>query len=118
MRMKQHRVQERAELALISSETTDPADRPCPLCGRRMIKGQSLNVHHLVPRMFGGRETALIHRVCHGKIHSVFSEAELAREYHTFERLRANDQIAKFIRWVRRQPPESISKHARPRRLK
>ena len=117
--MKQLRIQERRAREAALSEALAKAggagDR-CGLCGRPMVAGDSLNVHHLVPRLFGGRATAVIHRVCHAKIHAVFTEAELARHYHTFPRLRAHAEIQRFVKWVRRQAPESNARHARPRR--
>ena len=88
---------------------------PCPLCGREMIAGPSLNEHHLIPKMYGGREKYKIHRVCHSKIHSVFDEWTLAKVYFTFEQLRRNEEIAGFIKWVRKQDPEKNTKHARKR---
>ena len=88
----------------------------CPLCGREMIPGPSLNEHHLVPRSHGGTEKFLLHRVCHGKIHAVFSESELARSHHTFENLRSHPEIAEFIKWVRKQPPEANPRHAKPKK--
>ena len=47
-----------------------------------------------------------MHQVCHRKIHAVLSEAELARDYADAEALRANPEIARFIAWVQRKPPE------------
>ena len=85
---------------------------PCPLCGRPMLPGPSLNEHHLMPRRYGGRETVTMHRVCHGKIHAVLSEAELRDHYHTVESLRAHPELAAFIRWIARKPPEFIDGHA------
>lgn len=81
---------------------------PCPLCGRSMIEGPSLNRHHLVPRTFGGKEAVWMHRICHGKIHSVLTERELYAHYHTIERLLAHEEIDKFVRWVRRKDPEYV----------
>lgn len=88
---------------------------PCPLCGRELVQGTSVNEHHLVPKTHGGRDKAVIHRICHNKIHSVFSERELTAYYHTFERLRAHEEIAKFVRWVRRKEPTYYKRHAAPR---
>lgn len=49
----------------------------CPLCGMLMIRGPSVGRHHLVPQLKGGKHCARIHAVCHGKLHSLWSEAEL-----------------------------------------
>ena len=50
--------------------------------------------------------TAAIHAICHSKIHSVFSEAELRDHYHTFENLLTHDAISAFVRWVARKSPD------------
>lgn len=68
--------------------------------------GPSTDLHHPVPRSHGGRHAVPMHRVCHQKIHSVFTEAELATEYHDWDRLRGHPAIADFIRWIARKPPE------------
>lgn len=79
---------------------------PCPLCGREMLAGPSVEEHHLVPRSQGGRETVTLHRVCHRRIHAEFSERELRDRYDTIESLRAHPGIAAFIRWVAGRPAE------------
>lgn len=87
----------------------------CPLCGREMIEGPSLNEHHLVPKSYGGTERYVMHKVCHNKIHSLFTEAELAVVYNTFEKLREQPAIRSFVKWIRKQHPERMVKHRRPR---
>jgi hypothetical protein len=79
---------------------------PCPLCGRELIAGKSVDEHHLLPKSQGGRETQTIHRICHRKIHATFSEKELARNYTTWEALQAHEDIAAFIAWVQKKAPE------------
>lgn len=83
----------------------------CPLCGRPLVPGPSVNLHHLIPRRYGGRDTVLLHRICHDKIHAVLSERELRDHFHTVERLRAHPEIARFLRWVQRKPPEFVDGH-------
>jgi len=92
-----------------------PEDDLCPLCGRKMVVGSSVNDHHLIPRMYGGTQKYSVHKVCHSKIHSVFSEAELAYVYNSFEKLRSHPEIIKFLKWVRKQDSEFMTKHHRPR---
>jgi hypothetical protein len=60
--------------------------------------------HHWTPKCRGGKVTDLIHRICHRKIHSVFTEKELEREFNSPEKLRDHPEIAKFIAWVARKP--------------
>ena len=77
----------------------------CPICGRIMLEGSS-DRHHFVPKTFGGKETEFLHRICHRKIHSVFTERELLHEYHTVDAIMANDEMQKFVRWVKKKEPE------------
>lgn len=76
----------------------------CPLCGRPLGTVQ-VDRHHLIPRTFKGKEQFLVHKICHRKIHSVFTERELLQTYHTWEALRSASEIADFIAWVARKPP-------------
>ncbi len=78
----------------------------CPLCGRKLVGGSSVNQHHLVPRSRNGRDTVALHRICHAAIHATLSEKELERQYNTIERLREHLQLRRFIVWVRRKPSE------------
>jgi 5-methylcytosine-specific restriction endonuclease McrA len=76
----------------------------CQLCGRPL--GGEISRHHLIPVSRGGAgtETIPLHRICHTKIHSVLNEKELERNYNTMEKIRANEEIEKFINWVRKKP--------------
>lgn len=80
----------------------------CPLCDRPMINGPTVDEHHLVPRSKGGKEKFLVHKICHQKIHQVFSEKELARQFHTWEALQDHTEMAAFISWVKKRPPEFL----------
>jgi len=88
----------------------------CPLCGRELPRSEE-SKHHLIPKMKGGAKgpIAIIHRVCHIKIHSVFTEADLAAVYNNIESLQQHPDIAKFIKWVNKKAPDyydhSISKN-------
>lgn len=77
----------------------------CPLCGRPLAEPK--NKHHLIPKSKGGKNTPTVwlHNICHNKIHSVFTEKELRDYYHTIPRIKENEEIDKFIRWVQKQPP-------------
>lgn len=79
---------------------------PCPVCDRPMIPGPSVDKHHLIPLLKGGKENFPIHRICHSKIHSLWSENELRDTYNTFEAIRADDRMQTFIKWVVKKPPE------------
>jgi len=106
----------------LKAQQKNPAPAPtaappqdCPLCGRRLVPGPSVDEHHLVPKSQRGRDKFLVHRVCHTKIHATLSEKHLALEYHTWEALRAHPQIASFIAWVQKKPPEFMDRNIRPR---
>lgn len=71
-----------------------------------MIAGPSVDRHHFLPRAEGGRDSAAVHRICHRKLHTLWSERELAVLYSTPEAIRAHPEIRRFVDWVRRKPPE------------
>ena len=75
----------------------------CHLCGREL--GMPYDEHHLVPKSKGGRETLTLHRICHSKIHSVFSLTELRNHYSDINRIKEHDEIKKFIKWISGKPP-------------
>jgi len=73
-----------------------------------MIEGPSTDQHHWKPKLKGGRKKGRIHKICHRMIHKVFTEADLAQEHFTPEALLKDPEIAKFVKWVRKQPPDYL----------
>jgi len=59
------------------------------------------DLHHWVPKSRGGKETGKLHRICHQKMHSVFSEKELEKKYNTSSMILSHEEIQKFVKWVR-----------------
>lgn len=59
-----------------------------------------------------------IHRICHSKIHSLFTNKELERGLFTFEALRAHEDIQRFITWVRKKPAEYVGRNFKAKRRK
>jgi hypothetical protein len=80
--------------------------KKCPICKRELVLGDSIDGHHLIPKTFGGKDKITIHKICHHKIHSVFSERELQHHYHTVDRILSNEEIQKFVKWVQKKDPE------------
>lgn len=52
-----------------------------------------------------------LHRICHDKIHAVFSDAELWGIGGDIARIRAHPDIAAFVRWIARKPAEFVDGH-------
>lgn len=91
----------------------------CPICEREMLKGPFSDKHHFLPKCKGGKETEHVHRVCHNKIHSVFTESELAKKYNDPGKVREHPEMQKFIEWVKNKEPnfyDRNERHTRKRR--
>ena len=89
------------------SGTPDTAPPVCPLCERPL--GRRVEKHHVVPKSKGGREMVGVHPICHRKIHRVFTNTELAG-LGTIDALKGHPDMAKFIRWVSKRPPDFHSR--------
>lgn len=76
----------------------------CALCDREI--GKRVEMHHLIPKSQGGRVTIPLHPICHRKIHALFNEKELARDFATIAALRENEDIRRFVSWLRGKPPD------------
>lgn len=74
----------------------------CQLCER---ESNRFTVHHLVPRSQGGKygPKAKLCPTCHHQLHALFSEATLAKELSSIGLLRANQEVAQYLTWMRKQ---------------
>lgn len=90
----------------------------CPLCQRPIPRTARQSLHHLVPKLRGGKggPTVLLHQICHNEIHATLTETELAREYSTIAALREHPRLRKFIAWVAKRPAAFHSKTPGARR--
>lgn len=91
-------------------------DEICPICEREL--GEiNISKHHLVPKSRGGKNGPIVslHNICHQKIHSVFTEKELKKEYNTIAKLKSNEEILKFVKWVSKK---DVSFYQTNKRLK
>ncbi|WP_254901790.1 HNH endonuclease [Thalassobacillus devorans] len=80
-------------------------DKTCDLCARSPV---TTTDHHLIPKEYGGADgpTAQLCSACHRQIHALFTNEELAGFYHTLERLADHPDMAKYLRWVKKQDPQ------------
>ena len=96
------------------------ADPICPLCLRPIPPGVPQSLHHLIPKLKGGKggATILVHHICHKEVHAALSEADLAREYNTAEALRGHPRLAVFFDWVAKRPPGFHARGVGSRRVR
>lgn len=85
----------------------------CELCGR----DKPLTKHHLIPRAVHGKKRFLkrydkqemrrrgimLCRLCHGGIHDLYSEKELAERFTTLAALLADERVQQHIKWARKR---------------
>ncbi|TCD06915.1 HNH endonuclease [Erythrobacteraceae bacterium CFH 75059] len=76
----------------------------CWLCERPL--GERVEWHHPVPRSKKGRKTVAIHPICHRTIHKLFTNAQLARIGDRRETLLENEELARFLAWLRTRPAD------------
>lgn len=76
----------------------------CWLCSRPL--GSRVEHHHPVPKSRGGRDTVPVHPICHRTLHKSFTNKELERIGDDVAALREQPQVARFLAWVARKPPD------------
>ena len=92
-------------------KTMDEIIGKCPICNRDMIDGYFVDRHHFLPKCRGGKETEYIHKICHRKIHSLFTDKLLEKKYNTAESILEHPEIIKFVKWVSKKDPKFYDKN-------
>lgn len=79
-------------------------EEQCALCER---EGVILTKHHLLPREEGGKEAhiAMVCQDCHKHIHALYTNKELAIRLDSITKLKEDEQISKYLKFIRKQPP-------------
>jgi len=85
----------------------------CQLCGREGLKTTK---HHVIPKKvhknkwfrktFTREEmntTIDLCRACHRQIHIFFTHKELARKYHSVEKLMEEERIQRYVAWIQKR---------------
>ena len=64
-----------------------------------------LTDHHLLPKQKGGthEHVAPLCRPCHGFIHATYDNYTLAVALNTLDALRRDPNVAKFVKFIRKQ---------------
>ena len=81
----------------------------CRLCDRNQVE---LTLHHLTPREEGGNHLPTVELCipCHKQIHALYTNKELAIRLMTLERLKEDEEIKKYLKWIRKQYPKTLIK--------
>lgn len=81
----------------------------CELCERENVE---TTVHHLLPKEMGGTfgPTANLCIPCHKQIHALYTNEEIAARLTSIDQLRKDEQLSRFLKWIKKQPPSKIMK--------
>ena len=104
-------------IAMQQPSTLRAKELICPICDRPIPDSQK-DAHHLIPKSKGGKITEYLHRICHKQIHALFTETELANQYHHAEILKEHAEMKKFIAWISSKPDAFYEKTRKSARLK
>lgn len=80
----------------------------CPICERELGTVR-ISKHHLVPKSRGGKDTELMHDICHTKIHSLWTNKELENDYNSPDKILENEDMQTFVKWVSTKAPNFYS---------
>jgi hypothetical protein len=78
----------------------------CVFCGfHTLTRG-----HHIIPKCKGGTEIVPSCQTCEDYIHKTWSHNELRDVYNNVETILANEGFQKFLKWRRKQSPDTLFK--------
>jgi 5-methylcytosine-specific restriction enzyme A len=71
---------------------------------------EGIMLKHLLPKEMGGNygPTADLCIPCHKQIHALYTNDEIAARLSTIPELREDENLSRFIKWIRKQPPGKI----------
>lgn len=72
----------------------------CQLCGRESNKTEK---HHLIPQNKKS-DTIIVCDQCGDQIHLLYDNKELATRLNTLEKLKSDDKITRYIKWIKSKP--------------
>lgn len=87
----------------------------CELCKREEVQ---ITEHHLIPREEGGAylDKANLCIPCHKQIHALYTNKELAIRLNTIQALKQDEELGKYLKWIKKQPSSSMIKTKRSKR--
>ena len=74
----------------------------CTLCDRD-TPAEYQEKHHLTPKCKKGKDTDAVCVDCGDQIHQLFTNKQIKNDYNTIEKLKANEKIQKWIKWVKKR---------------
>lgn len=89
----------------------------CALCER---EGTVLTKHHLLPKEKGGTVEHIVFlcEACHRQIHALYTNKELGVRLNTLEKLKEDNRINKYVKFIKKQPPNKKIKISKSLELK
>ena len=74
----------------------------------------------MIPSSRGGKaeDIVVMHRICHDKLHSVFTEKEMEKYYNTVDKLLEHEDVQKFVKWISKKDPLFYDSSKRSKRRK
>lgn len=92
-------------------------NKQCELCKREEVE---TTVHHLLPREMGGNygPKANLCIPCHKQIHAIFTNEQLAEKLFTIERLENEEEMIKYLKWIKKQPASTLPTIKKSKKLR